>query len=198
MGLIILKTTMESKFSLIDFFTDSIINECINHFLFFKKSFSSSPLVFSTIQEVTGDSPVDTKVQAVSNTSAQLLLCFMTSDDGCGSYPLTEVAWLAIDSSILAVEPQVESGLVRVVNFSWSTQNAITPYPAGVVPVLIVENQTNFGGQNGEVNSARNITNSNWQVRYCELDKYTRDNYCDFHIGEDIGWMAIEPGVIRF
>lgn len=55
---------------------------------------------------------------------------------------------------------------------------------------MIVENQTNNGNQNGEVNEARNISVNGAEVRYCEIDA----GRCDSHTGENVAWFAAEVG----
>ncbi len=162
-------------------------------------SFSNTPLLFSTAQEVPGDFPLDTKVRNVTSSSTQLLLCHMTSNDACAnSYPSTSVAWIAIDPSVLSLQEQFTSGIETANNSQWRTVSFSPEFTQ--LPVFIVENQTNNGGQNGEINSARNITNLGAEVRYCELDTGGSGGVgvCDNHVNENIAWLAIRSGLITF
>jgi prepilin-type N-terminal cleavage/methylation domain-containing protein len=158
----------------------------------FTKYFGVSPLVFTSPQEIVGDVPLETRVQGVNSNDFEIGLCHQRNDNACetgGNYPATEVAWLALQPGTLIFEESFSLGVeTGIGNSNWANATFSTLF--NNPPAMIVENQTNNGNQNGEVNEARNITVNGAQVRYCELDA----GRCDGHNGEDIAWFAAEQG----
>lgn len=159
------------------------------------------PRVFTTVQDVPGNYPLDTKVRLVTSTNFEILLCHMTNSDNCaGSYPVTEVAWLAIDDTSSFQQQSDQGTVFNVNNSSWSSITFAEPFSGGTLPVVLVENQTNNGSQNGEINSSRLISETGAEVRYCELDAGGPGGVgvCDTHTDEDIAWLALRPGLLTF
>jgi hypothetical protein len=56
----------------------------------------------------------------------------------------------------------------------------------------LVENITENGGQESQIDEARNVTTSDGEVRYCEIED--ADSSCNGHTGENIAWSAITAG----
>ncbi len=156
-------------------------------------SFSTNPLVFTTVQNVPGGAPVEGRVQGTTTTGFQIAVCHSENDNSCDTgYPSTEVAWLAIEPGNNPFDQTLDQGTVSQSSDVWQTISFTETFSAA--PVMVVENQTNNGGQNGEVNEARNITSTGANVRYCEMD--IDRSLCDSHTGETVAWLAIPSGLI--
>ena len=156
----------------------------------FSETFGSAPLVFMSVQDANAtDFPVVARVSSVSSASFNGGICFQTASDSCGtgSGPQS-VGWVAIDPAVMPFPTTTDAGSVNISNSSWTGVTFAQTFTSN--PVMLVNNQTNNGVQNGEIPEARNVTTLNAQVRYCELDGA---GSCDGHTGEQTAWFAIEP-----
>lgn len=164
----------------------------------FTKTFEdipNNPTVFVTPQEVLGGVPVEAKVQNVTTTSFQTGVCYTgTSDDACQGYPDTDVAYLAIDNNAIPFNQLVQVGAESGGADNWNTDSFSPQFLT--TPAVIVENQTNSGSQNGEINEARNVTITGLEVRFCEVDFSSSTDGCDSHNSERQAWIAFEQGTL--
>lgn len=156
----------------------------------FAEAFTTVPLVFANVQTVTGASfPVETRVTSVSVNSFTGGICFQTSTDGCSNGKGAEsIGWVAIDPNNIPFPVTAEGGTVSIGNSTWTTVNFTETFSA--TPIVLVETQTENGGQDVEIDEARNIGLTSADIRYCELDG---PNSCDTHNAENVVWFAIEP-----
>lgn len=158
----------------------------------FSESFSARPLVLTSIQTRNEDTPVESWPTSVTTTSLTAGICHTLSDDTCDStHPTETLAWMAIDQSNNPFSYLSSAGSVtNVGNSEWTT---IDYSGTGFVtnPVVLVGVQDNNGGQNPKIDEARNISTTDAEIRYCELDQ---GDDCDTHAGMEVGWYAAEVG----
>lgn len=159
----------------------------------YSESFVSTPLVFSNVNTVNStEFPIEVVISATSVGGFTAGICdhLQSSNDSCDPAHGNEtVGWVAIEPGNEPFQEQFYNGIVSVSSSTWTPVTFSSPFPAS--PVLIVASQTDTGGQDVEIDEARNVTVNGADVRYCEID--TLDN-CDSHNADDVAWFAIEPG----
>ena len=156
----------------------------------YAETFATTPLVFAAVQTVNGDDPIEVRLTSTSTTGFTAGICQQNSLDACdGSHPSETVGWVAIELGNTPFNELNEGGSVSISNSAWTTQAFSNSYSEA--PVAIVETQTNNGGQEVEIDEARNISTSGMDVRYCEMETV---DVCDTHTGENVGWFVIESG----
>lgn len=160
----------------------------------YDKSFGTAPYVFTAVQTVSGTPAIETRVSQTSATDFTAGLCEHQtgSSNGCDSGHVTEtVGWVAIEPSNIPWNETGEVGLENNIGGSnWTTASFQESYTQA--PVLVVENITENGNQESQIDEARNVTTPNGEVRYCEIED--ADGSCDGHTGENIAWSAIAAG----
>ena len=156
----------------------------------FNETFTSAPLVFISVQNAnSSDFPVVARVRNTTNTNFIGGLCFQIADNDCSSSVGThDVGWIAVDPAVMPFPTRTDAGAQGTSASNWANVTFAQPFDNN--PVMLVNNQTNNGPENGEIPEARNITTLNAQVRFCELDGV---GSCDGHTGETTAWFALEP-----
>lgn len=155
----------------------------------FSEGFSAAPLVFVNVSTENGPGPVEARVTSVSANNFVGGICKQSSQDGCDNgAPVETVTWIAIDPNNVPFPVPGEGGRVTISNSNWTTVNFAVPFTQ--IPVVLVEDQTQGGGQDIEIDEARNVTLNDAEVRFCELDG---PNTCDTHNNDTVAWFALEP-----
>jgi len=159
-------------------------------------AFPSVPYLFANVNTVNDtESPTEILVRDVTTTSFTSGLCehLQGNDDACdGSHVTETVGWVAIDPTNAPFSEEYDIGVESIGNSTW-TPIAFSPV-FSETPIVIVESQTDTGGQDVTIDEADLITTGSASVRYCEIDA---ENFCDAHNNDDVAWFAIEPGEIK-
>ena len=165
-----------------------------NDIISFTKSFDAAPLVLAATQTINSvETPAEARVENVTGTQFEAGICHQSTDDACLNNQTPEtVGWVAINENQLVIDQVYDQGNTNMSNSDWTNISFTGSYTS---PLLFVEQQTNNGGQNGEVDEARGVSGNSADVRFCEVDA---SNVCNSHTGEDMGWLAIESGDISY
>jgi hypothetical protein len=157
----------------------------------FYESFSSAPAVFGSVQSTNGDSPTAARVVDRSSSSFTAGICHQTSTDECDSDHASEtVGWIALTSDFAPSIPfEINQSGTGIDESNW-TSASFSSFSSA--PVALVANQTKNGSQELQNNEARNITGSDMDFRYCELE----GNTCDVHTTETVVWAAFGTGTL--
>lgn len=158
----------------------------------YSESFTQTPYVFANVNTVNStEFPIEVVISSTSTSTFTAGICdhLQGSNDNCdGAHGNETVGWVAIEPGNEPFQEDFRNGITSV-SAAWTP---ITFSPAfSSTPVLISASQTDTGGQDVEIDEARNVTTSGADIRYCEID--TLDT-CDSHNPDDVAWFAIEAG----
>ncbi len=160
------------------------------------ESLGSGPVVLGNVQTTDGQQPVETRVTDTTATDFTVGICHLDTEDACdGGHVNETVGWVAIDPSGLTLGENATAGRTgnRVSNSEWTG----VPFGStfGETPTVVVSTLTEDGGQEVQIDEARNVNASDAEVRYCEIPGPNGElDGCDTHTSEDIGWFAVESG----
>lgn len=154
----------------------------------YSENFGSTPNVFVKTQTSNYRSPIHAIVTGTSTSSFTVGKCWQSSTDGCSSNGAETFGWVAIEPGNIPFQQQAETGSVSVSDSNW---NSVSYSSFSSTPVAIVTTQTENGGQDAEIDEARNVGTGGMDVRFCE---YEGGGECDNHNTETVGWLAISPG----
>lgn len=159
----------------------------------YTESFSAVPLVFANVNTVnSAEFPIEVVIPstALSGFTAGICDHLQGNNDSCDPAHGNEtVGWVAIEQGNEPFQELFDNGVVSVTASTWTNVGFAFTFPSN--PVVIVASQTDNGGQDVEIDEARNVTTTGADVRYCEID--TGDT-CDSHNADNVAWFAIEPG----
>jgi hypothetical protein len=158
----------------------------------FGETFGANAVVLANVQTTAGAQPVETRVRDTGSSDFTVGICHTGSVDGCNdSHVSEEVGWVALDRVANPFVGTTEIGRTGNVvgNSEWTTQS----FEAGFSgpPVVVASTITEDGGQELQIDEARDVTASDVEVRYCEIE--TGDD-CNSHTSEDVSWFAAAPG----
>lgn len=160
----------------------------------FGETFGTAPKVMTTVNTVNGTAPVEGQTHSVTTTDFVGAICQQNATDSCDdTHPTETVGWVAVEPGNEPFNEQSEAAQTgdSVSHSEWTSQTFSSAFSEP--PVMIVETQTNDGGQDALVDETRNITTTDAEVRYCEMES---GDTCDTHTTENVGWLAVEHGVL--
>ena len=160
----------------------------------FPQSFSQTPHVYTSTAIQNGPSPVAARVTSTSTTSFTGGLCKMNNGntDNCDSnHPEEELHWIAINHAELNTTLKNEPQNVYTGGAGWESISLTQTYQN---PVVLTEVQGYRGTQDVTVGEARNIQESNVQIRFCEFDY---NGQCDSHRGNTVVATILEEGTLQ-
>lgn len=162
---------------------------------FENETFDSTPIVLTAPHTSNGVSPVETRAWNISTTNFTGAICQMKLGDqyNCDeNHVEEEVSWVAVEPGSGPFHEKSEANSTgKIAANSEPVTVNFAPNFSGS-PAVIVEQQTEDGPQESEVDEAYDVTSSGAKVRYCEMESDPDD--CHSHVTEDIGWLAIESG----
>lgn len=162
------------------------------------ETFDSQPVVLTAPHTSHGVSPVETRSWDINTSSFLSGICQQKLGDqhNCDKEHVEEtVGWVAMTPGSDTFEELSEvNSTGKIAEHSEPVNVSFSP-DFSQAPAVVVEQQTLEGGQESEVDEAYDITASGGKVRYCEMYD-DRDN-CHTHLAEDIGWLAVETGVLN-
>jgi len=189
-GYLVIDASKNALFSGIEAGTFSTSGEynSTNTTVTYSESFSTQPYVYTAVQSVSGTEPIEGRLNSATSTGFNAGICEQNSTDGCNSSHGTEtLGWIALEPGNEPFDVLTQSGTRSI---SSSTATSVSFSPAfSAAPVVLVETQTDNGGQDVEIDEATSVTTTGASVRYCELDG---PDTCDSHISETVAWHAIE------
>ena len=173
----------------------------------FSNSFSQAPAVFLTVdRQREGDGPVEAWIDNITagqgyitSTEFRAGICEQNSEDGCDSGHGNEaVNWVAVEPGTgIFNSPSIVQNKDGTIPSSEWTAIDYSSLNFTQDPVVLFEVQDDEGGQDPKIDEIRNLTQTDAEVRYCELDPPDADNtndHCDGHMDMSYAWLAVEPG----
>jgi len=161
----------------------------------YAESFSAAPYVFANVNTVDStEFPIEVVIPSTSLTSFTAGICeqLLANNDLCDPAHGNEtVGWVAIEPGNEPFLQQFDNGSASIANSTWTPITFTPSFPSA--PVLLSASQTDTGGQDVEIDEARNVTTTGADIRYCEIDTL---DFCDTHNADIVVWQAIEPGEI--
>lgn len=154
-------------------------------------SMTQTPLFFTQSQTSDGAPTLNTQARNVDSNSAYVEFCEQENQDGCEGHTTEEVAWLAIDPSQISESAGFEFGTTTVHDSSW---NSISLDRSFSNPIVLVDVQTENGGQEALYPEADHVGTGGADIRYCESEA---DDDCDTHAGETVAWLALDIGTVQ-
>jgi hypothetical protein len=177
-------------------FTASGNSDSNSQLINYVETFSSTPLVFANVNTVNStEFPIEVVIPSAALTSFSAGICdhLQGSNDACdGTHGNETVGWVAIEPGNEPFIEQFQNNrqLISTPSTTWASI-AFSPSFSSA-PVLLAVSQTDNGGQDVEIDEARNVSSTGAQIRWCEID--TLDT-CDTHNADDMAWLAIEAGI---
>lgn len=155
----------------------------------FSENFGSTPNVFVNTQTSNYRSPITSHITGTSTSSFTVGKCWQSSTDGCSSNGAETFGWVALEPGNIPFEQQAEMGTLSQTDATWGSASFSSSF--GSTPVAIVSTQTLDGGQEAEIDEARNVGTGGLDARYCE---YEGGGDCDGHTSEIVAWLAVSAG----
>lgn len=179
-------------------FTASGADDSSNVTTNYSESFSTTPLVFANVNTVNSSQfPIEVVINNTSTGSFNAGICdhLQGNADNCDNTHGNEtVGWVAVEPGNEPFLSEFDNGSQSIDTDSDSWQAITFSTSFSSVPVMLGASQTDSGGQDVEIDEARNVTLSGADVHFCELDA---TNTCDSHSADTFAWMAIEKGPIE-
>jgi len=176
-------------------FTASGADDSSNYTISYAGTYGTTPLVFANVNTVNStEFPIEVVINSTTTTNFNAGICdqLLGNNDACDSAHGNEtVGWVV-------VEPGNEPFLGEFDNGSWSIDTGSDSWasvtfaqPFSAIPILISASQTDNGGQDVEIDEAKDVTLTGAKVHFCEIDT---TNFCDTHAADTNAWLAIESG----
>jgi|GEM_PF-1754123 len=162
--------------------------------VYFDDSIRNKPMIFTNIQteEGSGDS-LNTQARDVTAENATVEFCEQESSDSCdSSHAEEEIAWLAVDPSIIESEEGFDYGNFSKGNSNWQSISFSQSFDQA--PMVIADVQTEGGSQEALYPEVNNVDANGASVRFCESDG---GDGCDSHNTEKVAWLALSPGIVN-
>ena len=155
------------------------------------ETMSQEPLVFTQSQTSDGAPTRNTQAMDVDAAGATVEFCEQDSTDSCEGHTDEKIAWMAVDPSQLDESAGFEYGSTTVHDSNWDRISFDHSFSD---PVVIVDVQTENGGQEALYPEVDDVSSSGADIRYCESES---GDSCDTHAGEEIAWLAVETGTLE-
>lgn len=184
-----------NKLSWIDVGMKNLVNtNGGNNLINFGKVFSSAPYVFTQAQtyNLGGNKLSSTSwVHSITTSTAQLIGCdHPGTGNSCAGSSNEDFGYVAIDFTN-ADFSKFDSGSNSISNSAWTLVSYSENYTE---PIIMVNQNSDTGSQDPQYPWAKNINNSNSEIRYCEQDGI---GDCDSHSAEIVNWFVLEKGLIQ-
>lgn len=155
----------------------------------FSESFGTTPNIFVNRQSHNYRSPQTSHITSRSTTDFYVGKCWQDSTDGCASNGKEVFGWVALEPGNLPFNQHTEMGTISLSNSNWGGATFSSSF--GSTPTVIVSSQTLNGGQEGEIDEAKNVGTGSLDARFCE---YEGGGTCDGHTTETVAWFAVSQG----
>lgn len=179
-------------------FTASGADDTSNYTINYAGTYTTTPLVFANVNTVNSTQfPIEVVINSTTTTNFNAGICdqLQGNDDACdGTHGNETVGWVAVEpgNEPFLGEFDNGSGSIDTGSDTWATVTFAQTFSA--IPILISASQTDNGGQDVEIDEAKDVTLTDAKVHFCEIDA---TNVCDTHAADTNAWLAIESGPLE-
>jgi prepilin-type N-terminal cleavage/methylation domain-containing protein len=159
----------------------------------FNSDFANRPYVFATVRTKTENEPTTVQIPDVHDSGSGFdhYVCAQdtTYQNNCQSSLGEDISWVALNPQVEPLFPgEYGTGSVKSGGWAPSWKSGTFTPSFSQPPVVLGDLNSHDGGQEPLIEEVRNVTTSDFEIRFCEQDN---EDYCDSHAGNTVRRLAL-------